>query len=86
MRRYKSSLAVARAILASDGEVYNSGLCRQLNMPSGVVSPILRRMEDIGWLAARPEDVLEQGCRSGARRCYYRLADREALTNYVTYE
>jgi DNA-binding PadR family transcriptional regulator len=56
---------------APSEETYGFELAEATGLPSGSLYPILRRLEDEGWLAARWE-VVETGPQRRRRR-YYRL-------------
>jgi DNA-binding PadR family transcriptional regulator len=74
--------AVARALLADpDSRHWGYSLAQQSDIPSGVLYPILARMEAEKWLASdwdNPDDT-------GPRRRYYRLTDtgRTELAGFV---
>ena len=64
---------VLRALLAEPAqEMYGLQICSEAGLPSGTIHPILARLERVGWLESRWEDVTpsEQG---RPRRRYYRL-------------
>jgi DNA-binding PadR family transcriptional regulator len=64
---------VLRALLAEpSAELYGVEIGRAAGLPSGTVHPILARLEAIGWLASRWEDVDPRAEGRPARR-YYRL-------------
>ncbi|MEV4226638.1 helix-turn-helix transcriptional regulator [Streptomyces bobili] len=76
---------VLRALLEKPTEeLYGLEICSKAQLASGTIHPILARLESIGWLISRWEDVdpHEQG---RPRRRYYRMspdgavAAREAL-------
>ncbi|MET8858662.1 helix-turn-helix transcriptional regulator [Streptomyces sp. NPDC004579] len=76
---------VLRALLEKPTEeLYGLEICTRAQLASGTIHPILARLESIGWLISRWEDVdpHEQG---RPRRRYYRLSPdgaasaREAL-------
>ncbi len=63
-----------RALLDKPGEEkYGLEICSAAGLPSGTVHPIFARLERIGWLESRWEDIdpAEQG---RPRRRYYRLS------------
>jgi PadR family transcriptional regulator PadR len=66
-------------------ETYGFELTRAAGLPSGTVYPILRRLEDRGWIVSRWE-VIDEAHEGRRRRRYYRLTDegrtrsREILT------
>lgn len=53
-------------------ETYGFELVKATGLPSGSVYPILRRLEDRGWLTAR-EEVIDPSARRPRHRVYYRL-------------
>ncbi|WP_460443588.1 PadR family transcriptional regulator [Amycolatopsis stemonae] len=64
---------VLRALLADTArEMYGLEICAAAELPSGTVHPILARLEDIGWLESRWEDVDPREAGRPRRR-FYRL-------------
>ena len=64
---------VLRALLAdADREQYGAELGVAAGLPSGTIHPILARLEGVGWLESRWEDVDPSRAGRPARR-YYRL-------------
>jgi PadR family transcriptional regulator PadR len=64
---------VLRALLADPGrELYGVEIGDAAGLPSGTIHPMLARLEGVGWLESRWEDI--DPCAEGrpARR-YYRL-------------
>lgn len=65
-------------------EVYGLEIGQEVGLPSGTVHPILARLEGVGWVESRWEDVDPREMGRPARR-YYRLtgagvaAARQAL-------
>jgi PadR family transcriptional regulator PadR len=53
-------------------ETYGFGLVKATGLPSGSVYPILRRLEDRGWVTTR-EEVIDPQARRPRHRVYYRL-------------
>ena len=53
-------------------EMYGLEICSAAGLPSGTIHPILARLEKVGWLESRWEEVdpAEQG---RPKRRYYRL-------------
>jgi PadR family transcriptional regulator PadR len=53
-------------------EMYGLEICAAAGLPSGTISPMLRRLEDFGWVTSRWEEVdpAEEG---RARRRFYRI-------------
>ena len=57
---------------APSDETYGFELVKVTGLPSGSVYPILRRLEDNGWVVAR-EEVIDPEARRPRVRIYYRL-------------
>jgi PadR family transcriptional regulator, regulatory protein PadR len=69
---------VLRALVdAADREVYGLEICRLAELPSGTVHPILARLENLGWLTSRWEEI-DKHEEGRPRRRYYQLS-REGL-------
>ena len=69
---------VLAAFLADPGqEIYGLEICQEADLPSGTVHPILARLEGLGWLESRWEDIdpREEG---RPQRRYYRLTPQGA--------
>lgn len=62
---------VLRALVESD-EAYGAELGAQTHLPSGTVHPILARLEGIGWVVSRWEDI-DPATEGRPARRYYRL-------------
>jgi PadR family transcriptional regulator, regulatory protein PadR len=64
---------VLRALLAEPStELYGVEIGQAAGLPSGTVHPILARLETVGWLESRWEDIDPRKQGRPARR-YYRL-------------
>ena len=64
---------VLEVLLAEpDGELYGGEIGEQAGLRSGTVHPILARLEGVGWLRSRWEDVDPRAEGRPPRR-YYRL-------------
>lgn len=64
---------VLRALLAEPSkELYGVEIGQAAGLPSGTVHPILARLEAVGWLESRWEDIDPHAEGRPARR-YYRL-------------
>ena len=64
---------VLRALLADPiRELYGVEIGAAAGLPSGTVHPILARLEGVGWLSSRWEDIDPRAEGRPARR-YYRL-------------
>jgi hypothetical protein len=82
--RQEHSNGSSLASLSWIAAVQDPGPADAAGLQAGTIYPIVRRLEDLGWLTARWEDIDEQaeGC---PRRRYYRLtgdglpAARQAL-------
>lgn len=65
---------VLRALLMEPTrEMYGLEICSLAGLASGTIHPILARLEGIGWLESRWEDV-DPGAVGRPRRRYYRLS------------
>jgi PadR family transcriptional regulator PadR len=78
---------VLRALLEHPTrELYGLEICDAAGLPSGTIHPILARLEGLGWLVSRWEEV-DPRAAGRPRRRYYRLSSdgaelaRHALTN-----
>jgi len=63
-------------------ERYGSDIGAQAGLPSGTVHPILARLEGIGWLDSRWEDIDPRVAGRPARR-YYRLTGAGAQSAHA---
>lgn len=64
---------VLRALLEDPAaERYGLEICEAAGLPSGTIHPILARLERLGWVESRWEDVDPSAAGRPARR-YYRL-------------
>lgn len=64
---------VLRALLADvDAELYGIEIAHTAGLATGTVHPILARLERIGWLTSRWEDIDPRTAGRPARR-YYRV-------------
>jgi len=64
---------VLRALLAGlPEESYGAALGDAAGLPSGTVHPILARLEGVGWVKSRWEDI-DPGAEGRPARRYYRL-------------
>jgi PadR family transcriptional regulator PadR len=65
---------VLRAMLQDpSGERYGLEICAEAGLASGTIHPILARLEQIGWLESRWEDV-DPSEEGRPRRRYYRFS------------
>lgn len=62
---------VLQALVETDEE-YGAQLGAQTHLPSGTVHPILARLEGLGWVVSRWEDV-DPATEGRPARRYYRL-------------
>ena len=66
---------VLRALLAKPTEeIYGLQVCTEAGLPSGTIHPILSRLEKLGWLESRWEDIKPE-VEGRPRRRYYRLTE-----------
>lgn len=64
---------VLSALLADPTrELYGLEIGQEVGLPSGTVHPILARLEGVGWIESRWEDIDPRDVGRPARR-YYRL-------------
>jgi DNA-binding PadR family transcriptional regulator len=64
---------VLRVLLAEPGrELYGAEIGAAAGLPSGTVHPMLARLEGVGWVSSRWEDVDPSDAGRPARR-YYQL-------------
>jgi PadR family transcriptional regulator PadR len=65
---------VLRALLAEPThEMYGLQICTAAGLASGTIHPILARLERLGWLESRWEDI-DPVTQGRPRRRYYRLS------------
>jgi PadR family transcriptional regulator, regulatory protein PadR len=76
--------AVIRALLDRPAdECYGLELCAAAGLPTGTVHPVLARLENVGWLESRWEDIDTSEAGRPKRR-YYRLTrDGAELARYA---
>ena len=55
-----------------DREMYGLEICTSAGLPSGTIHPILARLERIGWITSRWEDI-DPSKEGRPRRRYYQL-------------
>ncbi|MEZ0113762.1 PadR family transcriptional regulator PadR [Catenulispora sp. EB89] len=74
-----------------EDDLWGLRICHLTRLPSGTVYPLLTRLDDLGWVEARWEDIGVGAERStGPRRRFYRLSPdgliqaRAALTTEST--
>jgi DNA-binding PadR family transcriptional regulator len=71
---------VLHALLSDpERELYGLEIGEAAELRSGTVHPILARLEGVGWLQSRWEDIDPQAAGRPARR-YYRLTAEGALS------
>jgi DNA-binding PadR family transcriptional regulator len=67
---------VLQTLLAEPGaEMRGTEIAAAARLRSGVIYPVLARLERLGWLESRWEAVDELGARRPARRCYRLTGD-----------
>jgi DNA-binding PadR family transcriptional regulator len=65
---------VLRALLEyPTRELYGLQICQAAGLASGTIHPILARLEGLGWLQSRWEDI-DPATEGRPRRRYYRLS------------
>jgi PadR family transcriptional regulator, regulatory protein PadR len=67
-----TQLVLHALLLDPSQELYGLEICRAAGLPSGTIHPILARLERIGWLESRWEDI-DPNAEGRPRRRYYRL-------------
>lgn len=67
-----TQLVLRELMTDPDREMYGLELCAAAGLPSGTIHPILARLEKVGWLRSRWEEV-DPAERGRPRRRYYRL-------------
>lgn len=83
-RMTQATQLVLRALLAEPThEYYGLQICEAAGLPSGTIHPILARLEGLGWLESRWEEIdpAEEG---RPRRRYYRLTEDGAESARTT--
>lgn len=73
-----TQLVLERFLADPTAEVYGLELGQGVGLPSGTIHPILARLEAVGWVSSRWEDVDPRQQGRPARR-YYRLTGDGAL-------
>lgn len=78
LRMTLATQLVLRSMLAEPTqETYGLQICQDAGLPSGTIHPILARLERVGWVESRWEDVVPQE-EGRPRRRYYRLTEEGA--------
>jgi PadR family transcriptional regulator, regulatory protein PadR len=70
---HHTKLVLSVLLEAPARESYGFELSQASGLPSGTIYPILRRLEDEGWLVSRWEDISQQQ-EGRRRRRYYHLS------------
>jgi DNA-binding PadR family transcriptional regulator len=66
---------VLRALLAEPTqEMYGLQICTEAGLPSGTIHPILARLEHLGWVESRWEDI-DAHTEGRPRRRYYKVTE-----------
>lgn len=75
LRLTRTTRAVLKALLDGfEDDLWGLRIGKLTQLPSGTVYPLLTRLEDLGWVETRWEDVGDGAERStGPRRRFYRL-------------
>jgi PadR family transcriptional regulator PadR len=74
---HQTKLVLSVLLDAPAKEAYGFELSQASGLPSGTIYPILRRLEDEGWLISRWEDISQEQ-EGRRRRRYYRLSGHGA--------
>jgi PadR family transcriptional regulator PadR len=72
-----TQLVLRELLMDPTRELYGLEVGRSAGLASGTVYPILARLEAVGWVTSRWEDVDPRAANRPARR-YYRLTDAGA--------
>src|SRR5436305_9505368 len=67
-----TQLVLRTLMVEPDREMYGLELCAAAGLPSGTIHPILARLEKVGWLRSRWEEI-DPSDRGRPRRRYYSL-------------
>lgn len=67
-----TQMVLSALLVHPDQEMYGIEICQAAVLPSGTVHPILARLEGIGWLESRWEDI-DPTVEGRPQRRYYRL-------------
>lgn len=67
-----ATLDVLEALMGPDHELYGYKIAQRAARKSGVVHPILNRLEEAGWIESRWES--DQQAATGPRRRFYSLS------------
>lgn len=84
MRVTRATVAVAHDIATNPGRHWGYNIHQRTGIKTGVITPILIRMRNAGWLDAHDEDPTERAPDRPPRR-YYTLTDtgRRELANLL---
>jgi PadR family transcriptional regulator PadR len=74
-----TQLVLGELIADPARRIYGFELCAATGQPSGTVYPILRRLEDLGWLESEWEEPEVHVPAGRPRRRYYRLSEDGAV-------
>ena len=72
-----TQLVLEAMIAAPTEEMYGLEICHAAELPSGTIHPILARLERVGWVESRWEDV-DPRSEGRPRRRYYQLTPQGA--------
>jgi DNA-binding PadR family transcriptional regulator len=67
-----TQMVLSALLVHPDREMYGIEICQAAVLPSGTVHPILARLEGVGWLESRWEDI-DPTVEGRPQRRYYRL-------------
>jgi len=62
------------AALLRQPEAYGLEIASEAGLKSGSLYPILHRLEAIGWISGRREEI-DEAAAGRRRRCYYKLTE-----------
>lgn len=67
-----TQLVLATLLENPAAELYGLEICSAAGLPSGTIHPILARLERVGWLTSRWEEI-DPKAEGRPRRRYYRI-------------
>lgn len=67
-----TQLVLRQLLEDPDREMYGLEICMAAGLPSGTIHPILARLERVGWIRSRWEEV-EPSSQGRPRRKYFQL-------------
>lgn len=89
VRKTLATRAVVYVLLKNaDGEIHAFGVCKATGLATGIVVPVLRRLEGMGWLTSWMETPQVAHPLGRRPRRYYRLTElgRQQMENWEPIE